>query len=95
MTGIHAARAILGLPPIDFPRESAFGAVVAHLQNRTTHDFQPSNVTWSFEASFDFAQDDTRVAKLGKRERRRLFAERALASIEALAAETLYAPAGY
>jgi methylenetetrahydrofolate--tRNA-(uracil-5-)-methyltransferase len=99
MTGIHAARAMLGLPPIVFPRESAFGAVVAHLQNQTTHDFQPSNVTWSFDAAGPErsrrAQDDATVSKLGKRERRRKFAERALASIEALAAETLCAPAGY
>lgn len=94
MTGIHAAREMLGLPPIEFPRESAFGAVVAHLQNRDTHDFQPSNVTWgSFDTlASQAAQDDT---KLGKRERRRLMAERALAAIEALAAETLFEPAGY
>lgn len=86
MTGIHAALAIRGLPPIDFPRESAFGAVVAHLQNRDTPDFQPSNVTWgAFPA----------VANgLGKRERRRRMAERALAAIDTLA-ETLFAPSGY
>jgi methylenetetrahydrofolate--tRNA-(uracil-5-)-methyltransferase len=47
MTGIHAARHALGLPPVAFPRESAFGAVVAHLQNTETHDFQPANVTWA------------------------------------------------
>lgn len=92
MTGIHAARASLGLPPIAFPRESAFGAVVAHLQNQTTHDFQPSNVTWSFDLGT--AANDTGSPKLGKRDRRRLIAERALESIEALAAETLCAPAG-
>ncbi len=98
MTGIHAARAMLGLPPVEFPHESAFGAVVAHLQNRDTHDFQPSNVTWGSFPSFDCgavrrAQDDTK--KGGKRERRRELAERALAAVEALAAETLFAPAGY
>jgi methylenetetrahydrofolate--tRNA-(uracil-5-)-methyltransferase len=89
MTGIHAARAILGLPPIEFPRASAFGAVVAHLQNRETHDFQPCNVTWGAFPPFE--------APLGKRERRRVLAERALAAIEsfaALAAETLFAPTG-
>ncbi len=86
MAGIHAARAILGAPPVEFPRESAFGAVIAHLQNRETPDFQPSNVTWgSFPA----------VAVAGKRERRRVLAERALAAIDAFAAETLFAPAGY
>ncbi|HVR45484.1 MAG TPA: methylenetetrahydrofolate--tRNA-(uracil(54)-C(5))-methyltransferase (FADH(2)-oxidizing) TrmFO [Candidatus Binatia bacterium] len=89
MTGIHAARAILGLAPIDFPRASALGAVVAHLQNRETPDFQPANVTWGA-----FPAPREAEAPLGKRERRRMMAERALAAIESLAAETLFAPAG-
>lgn len=89
MAGIHAARAMLGAPPVEFPRESAFGAVIAHLQNRATPDFQPSNVTWG---SFD---DTSERRRLGKRERRRILAERALAAIDAFAAETLCAPAGY
>jgi methylenetetrahydrofolate--tRNA-(uracil-5-)-methyltransferase len=95
MTGIHAAREILGLPAIEFPRETAFGAVVAHLQNRHTSDFQPSNVTWG---SFDCAQDDNgafrTTMRLGKRERRRMMAERALAAIEKFASETVMAPVG-
>ena len=77
MTGVHAARAILGLPAVTFPRESAFGAVVAHLQNTETHDFQPANVTWSYFPPLDREIRD-------KKERRRLMAERALASLEAL-----------
>jgi methylenetetrahydrofolate--tRNA-(uracil-5-)-methyltransferase len=91
MTGIHAARAILGLAAIEFPRESAFGAVVAHLQNRATPDFQPSNVTWAPLVTPSLSKGD----KLQKKERRRMMAERALASIETLAAETLGLPAGY
>ncbi|MBV9233881.1 MAG: FAD-dependent oxidoreductase, partial [Candidatus Eremiobacteraeota bacterium] len=87
MTGIHAARATLGQPTVIFPRESAFGAIVAHLRNCETHDFQPSNVTWgNFPATSPFE----RPAQ-GKRERRRRMAERALAAIEAFAAETLFA----
>ncbi|MGB8967075.1 MAG: methylenetetrahydrofolate--tRNA-(uracil(54)-C(5))-methyltransferase (FADH(2)-oxidizing) TrmFO [Candidatus Cybelea sp.] len=95
MAGVHAARAMLGLEPIDFPRDTAFGAVVAHLQNRQTDDFQPANVTWgSFPplSPFDSAQGDKAV---GKRERRRAMAQRALTAIDALAAETLFAPSGY
>ncbi len=84
MTGIHAARAIRGLAPVDFPAESALGAVVAHLQNRKTPDFQPSNVTWAPFPTMDGAA--------GKRERRRLMAQRALAAIESMASETLCAP---
>ncbi|MGA8796578.1 MAG: methylenetetrahydrofolate--tRNA-(uracil(54)-C(5))-methyltransferase (FADH(2)-oxidizing) TrmFO [Candidatus Cybelea sp.] len=98
MTGIHAAREILALPATEFPRETAFGAVVAHLQNRHTADFQPSNVTWGsfvLRQPFDCAQDDKEGSrKLGKRERRRMMAERALAAIDSFASETVMAPVG-
>jgi len=77
MTGIHAARAMRGLTPIVFPRESALGAVVAHLQNTETHDFQPANVTWA-----PFPPLDTNVRD--KKERRRQLAERALAAIDGI-----------
>ncbi len=78
MTGIHAARGILGLRPAEFPRESAFGAVVAHLQNQATHDFQPANVTW---APFPPLESHVR----DKKQRRTALAERALAAIGAMA----------
>jgi methylenetetrahydrofolate--tRNA-(uracil-5-)-methyltransferase len=77
MTGTHAARALLGLEPVAFPRESAFGAVVAHLQNTETHDFQPANVTWSYFPALDREVRD-------KKERRGMMAQRALAAIDAL-----------
>jgi methylenetetrahydrofolate--tRNA-(uracil-5-)-methyltransferase len=85
MTGIHAARAILGLPPVTFPRESAFGAVVAHLQNAQTHDFQPANVTW---APFPPLAHEVR----DKKERRRQLAQRALDAIAAFNRELVLAP---
>ena len=75
MTGRHAARAMLGLPPVDFPRESALGAVVAHLQNTESPDFQPANVTW---APFPPLDREIRDKKL----RRTTMAQRALASID-------------
>ncbi|MGB8909322.1 MAG: methylenetetrahydrofolate--tRNA-(uracil(54)-C(5))-methyltransferase (FADH(2)-oxidizing) TrmFO [Candidatus Cybelea sp.] len=96
ITGIAAARSMLGLAPIEFPSQSALGAVVAHLQNRESHDFQPSNVTWgNFPTSSAPAPFGSADEKIGKRERRRRLAERALAAIETLAAETLLAPSGY
>ncbi len=75
MTGIHAAHALLELPAVEFPRETAFGAVVAHLQNTETHDFQPANVTW---APFPPLEREIR----DKKERRRLMAERALNALD-------------
>ncbi|HEV3091928.1 MAG TPA: methylenetetrahydrofolate--tRNA-(uracil(54)-C(5))-methyltransferase (FADH(2)-oxidizing) TrmFO [Candidatus Cybelea sp.] len=94
MAGIAAAREMLGLPHVDVPRESALGAVVAHLQNRHTTDFQPSNVTWgNFDSTAGTQEDGGK--RLGKRDRRRLMAERALAALAGYAAETVMAPAGY
>lgn len=76
MAGTHAARALLGLQPVDFPRETAFGAVVAHLQNLETPDFQPANVTWgAFPPGFEEIRD--------KKLRRRAMAERALSALSA------------
>ncbi len=83
MAGVHAARAMLGLAPIDFPRESAFGAVVAHLQNTQTPDFQPANVTWAYFPPLDA---DAGLSKGDKKTKRRLMAERALAAVDALRA---------
>jgi len=80
MTGIHAARTILGLAPLEFPRETAFGAVVAHLQNTATHDFQPANVTW---APFPDLPEKIR----DKKQRRTQMAQRALAAIDAFKRE--------
>jgi methylenetetrahydrofolate--tRNA-(uracil-5-)-methyltransferase len=83
MTGIHSARQILGLKPIDVPRETALGAVVAHLQNTATHDFQPANVTWAFFPPLD-SVSLSKVERRDKRERRRLMAERALHALDTL-----------
>jgi methylenetetrahydrofolate--tRNA-(uracil-5-)-methyltransferase len=78
MTGVNSARRILQLPPIHFPRESAFGAVVAHLQNTETPDFQPANVTWAPFPALERAVRD-------KKERRRLMATRALEAMRRVA----------
>lgn len=75
MTGIHAARAMAGADPVVFPRETAFGAIVAHLQNVATPDFQPANVTWAFFPPLDPPVRDKAL-------RKRRMAERALAAID-------------
>ena len=63
------------------PHDTALGAVVAHLQNAQTPDFQPANVSWTF-----FSPLPGKPVR-DKRERRRQLAERALAAIDAWAAE--------
>jgi methylenetetrahydrofolate--tRNA-(uracil-5-)-methyltransferase len=78
MAGMHSAREILDLAPVAFPRETACGAVVAHLQNTTTHDFQPANVTWSYFPPLD---DVPVRPKFGKREKHAAMARRALSTL--------------
>ncbi len=80
MAGIHAAREALGLHPVGVPRETALGAVVAHLQNQATPDFQPANVTWAFFPPLDRIERD-------KSRRKELMAERALRALDAFASD--------
>jgi methylenetetrahydrofolate--tRNA-(uracil-5-)-methyltransferase len=56
------------------PADTALGAVIAHLQNSNSPDFQPSNVSWAYFSPLPSAPRD-------KRERRRAMAERALARL--------------
>lgn len=79
LTGIAAARERLGAPAVGVPPDTALGAVVAHLQNTATPDFQPANVTWTF---FSPLAETVRE----KRERRARMAQRALANLDAFAA---------
>ncbi len=83
MTGIHAARQILDLPSLEFPRHSAFGAVVAHLQNTATPDFQPANVTWAPFPPLD--ELTAQALRRDKKARRRAMADRAVAAMREFA----------
>jgi methylenetetrahydrofolate--tRNA-(uracil-5-)-methyltransferase len=78
IAAIAAAREGLGLPPVEVPADTALGAVIAHLQNTESPDFQPANVTWTF-----FSPLERTVRE--KRLRRAALAERALAKIDAFA----------
>jgi len=71
-----AARELLGESPQPVPADTALGAVVAHLQNVQTNDFQPANVSWAF-----FSPLPGKPIR-DKRERRRALADRALAHLE-------------
>jgi methylenetetrahydrofolate--tRNA-(uracil-5-)-methyltransferase len=79
IAGLAAARERLGLPPVAVPADTALGAVVAHLQNTATSDFQPANVTWTFFSPLAETVRDKRL-------RRARLAERALGHIDGFAA---------
>jgi len=76
IAGTAAARALRGEAPVPVPADTALGAVVAHLQNEQTDDFQPANVSWTFFSPL--AGKPIR----DKRERRRALADRALAHLD-------------
>jgi methylenetetrahydrofolate--tRNA-(uracil-5-)-methyltransferase len=71
-----AAAVLRGEPVEAVPAGTALAAVVGHLQNAASADFQPANVSWAFFPPLSGAPRD-------KRERRRAMAERALRSLEA------------
>lgn len=80
IAGIAAARELLGLEPVDVPADTALGAVVAHLQNAASPDFQPANVTWTWFSPL------AGPALRDKRARRAALAARALANLDRFAA---------
>ena len=82
IAGHAAARDLRGFSELPVPVDTALGAIVAHLQNAASPDFQPANVTWTF-----FSPLPGISRKLDKRTKRLLLAERALEAIDAYAAE--------
>ncbi len=80
IAGIAAAAATHGEEAAPVPADTALGAVVAHLQNTASPDFQPANVTWTW-----FTPLPGKPIR-EKRERRAALAARALERIDAYAA---------
>ena len=79
IAGFAAAGAVLGEALPQVPADTALGAVVAHLQNTASPDFQPANVTWTW-----FSPLPGKPIR-DKRERRAALAARALERIDAFA----------
>jgi len=71
-----AARTLQHELPLRVPADTALGAVIAHLQNGQTDDFQPSNVSWAHFSPLPGAPIRD------KRARRAALAARALGHIE-------------
>jgi len=74
LAGINAARQIQNRPLITPPRETAMGALIAHLTNTATKDFQPMNV--------NFGLFPPLAGRTPKKLRGAAYAERALMALE-------------
>ena len=76
LTALEAARRFHGLPPLDFPRTTAIGALALYVSGgAASGDFQPMNVNFGI---IEPAGERIR----NKRERNLLVAERSLAALE-------------
>ena len=81
LAGTNAARVSLGLPAAQVPRESAHGALLAHLGNASAKDFQPMNVNFGLFPPLDRSAEPGRPRKLPKRDKHEAMAARGLEAI--------------
>ena len=67
-----------GETPVDFPRETAIGALGLYISDTTVSDFQPMNVNFGIMPPLGYR------VRGGKRVKNAALAERALGRIDAL-----------
>ena len=75
ITGIETANEIIGKPPVDFPKETAIGALPLYTSGGAISDFQPMNVNFGIIAPLE-----TRIK--GRRNRNLAISQRALKIID-------------
>ena len=75
IAGVNVAMAVLGKEPVDFPIETAVGALAHYISNASTKNFQPMNINFGLMPPLNI-----RIRK--KREKNALIAERALKALE-------------
>ena len=73
LAGINAARQMLSQPLVTPPRETAMGALIGHLTNTATKDFQPMNVNFGLFSPLE--------GRIPKKLRGAAYAERALEAL--------------
>ncbi|MCL1834576.1 MAG: methylenetetrahydrofolate--tRNA-(uracil(54)-C(5))-methyltransferase (FADH(2)-oxidizing) TrmFO [Oscillospiraceae bacterium] len=71
LTGIETLRELKGLPPVDFPAETAIGALALYTSGGAVSDFQPMNINFGI-----IKQPEGKIR--GKRNRNLATAERSL-----------------
>ncbi len=76
LCGIELAQRLLGERPVDFPAETAIGALALYVSNESVTDFQPMNV------NFGIMPPWPERVRGGKREKNGLIAQRALEALK-------------
>ena len=82
LVGVETARRLRGMEPVDFPRETAVGALGLYVSNQSITAFQPMNINFGIIPPLDH-----RVK--GKRNKNAELSQRSLALIEQLKEEVL------
>ena len=82
LAGVELARRLEGKAPLDFPRETAIGALGLYVSNQSVTDFQPMNVNFGIIPPLGY-----RVK--GKRNKNAELSRRSLAIIDAMHDEVL------
>lgn len=82
LVGIETARRLSGLSPVDFPRETAVGALACYISNPSVTVFQPMNINFGIMPPLE-----QRVR--GKRNKNEAISRRSLEIIDAIRAELL------
>lgn len=80
LAGVELARRLLDLPPVDFPQETAVGALGLYVSNESVGSFQPMNINFGIIPPLDH-----RVK--GKRNKNAELSARSLALIDAMREE--------
>ena len=80
LVGIETARRLLGLAPLDFPQETAVGALGLYISNPSVTDFQPMNINFGIMPPLGYR------VKGGKRNKNAQLAQRSLEILEPLRA---------
>ena len=82
LVGVETARRLRGMEPVNFPQETAIGALGLYVSNQSITQFQPMNINFGIIPPLDH-----RVK--GKRLKNAELSQRSLAVIEALKEEVL------
>ena len=82
LVGVELARRLAGKEPINFPKETAIGALGLYISNQSVGNFQPMNINFGIIPPLDH-----RVK--GKRNKNAELSQRSLAIIETLKEEVL------
>lgn len=77
LCAVELARRLLGQPPLDFPRETAIGALALYISDETVADFQPMNINFGLIPPLE-------VKVKGKRNKNAQLSQRALEVLERL-----------